>query len=149
MMIRLNNTKYDELPILSNMSQQKHISTHLNSKPLKEFQKEFLLDTIIYLSIVNIDNIIMGYVILSTEEKSVQLKRIVIDEKHLGIGQEVLREVEQYCLKKLDTNSLWLDVYADNSRAMYVYKKLRYERFKKGIENAREVLFYRKTIVKG
>jgi len=32
---------------------------------------------------------------------------------------------------------------------MYVYKKLRYERFKKGIENAREVLFYRKTIVKG
>jgi hypothetical protein len=95
-----------ELDTSYTMSTQKHIGSNLNSKSLKQFQKEFLADAIVYLNIVHNNDALMGYVALNIEEISVQLKRIVIDEKYLGIGQDELREVEQYCLENLDIDRL-------------------------------------------
>jgi len=76
----------------------------------------------------------------------VQFKRIVIDEQHLGSGKKVLELVEQYCIKKLDKHTLWLDVYADNHRAIALYEKSEFIRYNDGIENGREVRFYRKLL---
>ena len=74
-----------------------------------------------------------------------QLKRIVIDEKHLGIGKEVFVLVEEYCLK-MKVNCLSLDVYSDNLRAISLYEKLGYVRCAKGVENGREIWFYEKAL---
>lgn len=126
------------------MSQQKHISTFLNPKSLKQFQNEFLNDNNVYLNVLNLKGILVGYVILVIDENSVQLKRIVIAENYLGIGQKVLREVEQYCVEKFDLNTLWLDVYANNDRAIKAYENAGYVRYDSGVEKGKEVLFYRK-----
>lgn len=126
------------------MSQQKHISTFLNPKSLKQFQNEFLNDNNVYLNVLNLKGILVGYVILVIDENSVQLKRIVIAENYLGIGQKVLREVEQYCVEKFDLNTLWLDVYANNDRAIKAYENVGYVQYDSGVEKGKEVLFYRK-----
>jgi len=142
----LKQTHFDELVILENLSKQKHIGKNLNPKSLKKFQEEFAQKEIIFLNIMTTSKEIAGYLILKKEPSSVQLKRIVIDEKHLGIGKEALGLFEAYCLKHFNATMLWLDVYADNTRAIRLYEKSGYVRYNVGMENHREVWFYRKDL---
>ncbi len=128
------------------MSIQKHIGENLNPKSLKEFQNEFKGDNTIFLSVMSDENI-AGYIILVFETQAVQLKRIVIDEKYLGIGFKALALLDNYCQETVDKNELWLDVYADNKRAISLYEKSGYSRYSEGVENCREVWFYRKKLI--
>jgi len=141
----LNKSIKEELYTFFHLSQQKHIGQNLNPKTLEQFQSEFETKNIIFLSVMSNDKVV-GYVILVDEEKIVQLKRIVIDEQHLGSGKKVLELVEQYCIKKLEKHTLWLDVYADNHRAIALYERSEFIRYNDGIENGREVWFYRKLL---
>jgi len=93
------------------------------------------------------DEPIVGYIILVIETEAVQLKRIVIDEKYLGIGFKALALLDNYCQKIIKKNELWLDVYADNKRAISLYEKSGYIRYSEGVENCREVWFYRKKLI--
>jgi len=143
----LKRTNHKDLQTFFHLSQQKHIAQNLNPKTLEQFQREFETKNIIFLSMMSNDKVI-GYVILVDEAKTnqVQLKRIVIDQQHLGSGKKVLKLVEQYCIKKLEKHMLWLDVYADNHRAITLYEKSEFIRYNDGIENGREVWFYRKLL---
>jgi ribosomal protein S18 acetylase RimI-like enzyme len=40
----------------------------------------------------------------------------------------------------------WLDVYANNTRAIHLYEKLKFVRYNHGMENEREVFFYEKKL---
>jgi len=143
----LKKATKEELKIFFHLSQQKHIAQNLNPKTLEQFQHEFETKNIIFLSVMSNDKVV-GYVILVDEVKTnqAQLKRIVIDEQHLGSGKNVLELVEQYCVKKLEKHTLWLDVYADNHRAIALYERSEFIRYNDGIENGREVWFYRKSL---
>jgi ribosomal protein S18 acetylase RimI-like enzyme len=143
----LNKAKEYDLETFYTMSLQKHIGENLNFKSLTQFQNEFKDEATIFLCAMHEESI-AGYIILAEEAEAVQLKRIVIDEKHLGVGAEVMLLVEEYCLMRLGKDSIWLDVYADNARAVHLYEKLGYVRYNEGIENHRKVWFYRKTIGK-
>jgi len=143
--MHLNKSTKEELNTFFHLSQQKHIGQNLNPKTLEQFQHEFEMKSIIFLSVMSDDKVI-GYVILVDEEKTAQLKRIVIDEQYLGSGKNALELVEQYCVKELEKHTLWLDVYADNHRAISLYEKLKFIRYNDGIENGREVWFYRKSL---
>ena len=68
----------------------------------------------------------------------------MIDEKYLGIGTEVMKELEFYVFEHYGVHEIWLDVYADNRRAIGLYEKLGYVRYNIGVENHREVWFYKK-----
>ncbi len=48
--------------------------------------------------------------------------------------------------KKLNKNYIWLDVYADNKRAIKLYEKSEFRCYDRGIENGREVCFFKKYI---
>ena len=146
-LLALADSKEKDLEYFYTISLQRHIGKNLNVKSVEEFKNEFREERTIFLSIIN-DEKIIGYIILINEIDAVQLKRIVIDENHLGIGQEVLRLLEKYCLKTFNTSRLWLDVYADNLRAINAYKKVGYTQFKKGRENSREVVFYKLDLMK-
>lgn len=95
---------------------------------------------------INREGILAGYLLLSLEkEEQLQLKRIVIDQEHLGIGLSVLHKVEAYA-KKLNKNYIWLDVYADNKRAIKLYEKAEFRCYDRSIENGREVWFFDKYL---
>jgi len=87
--MHLNKSTKEELNTFFHLSQQKHIGKNLNPKTLEQFQSEFETENITFLSAMSDDKVI-GYVILVDEEKIAQLKRIVIDEQHLGSGKKYL-----------------------------------------------------------
>ena len=144
-MLTLDKAKDKELIDFYKMSKQQHIGTALNEKSLKQFQDEFHAENLVYMSIYK-DGILAGYLLLSLEkEEKLHLKRIVIDQEHLGIGLSVLHKVEAYA-KKLNKNYIWLDVYADNKRAIKLYEKAEYRCYDRGIENGCEVWFFEKDM---
>lgn len=145
-MCLLKKTKHEELIHLKNLSTQKYIGKNLNPKSLQKFKDEFTQKEITFLNIISNTHEIAGYIILKQTETSVQLKRIVLDEKYLGIGTEVMQELEVYVLEHYGVHEIWLDVYADNKRAIGLYEKLGYVRYNIGVENYREVWFYKKDL---
>ena len=144
--MHLKKAKEDDLKTFYTISFQKHIGKNLNTKSLEQFENEYKDEATTFLSVMRGESI-AGYIILVEETETVQLKRIVIDENHLGLGSEVMLLVEEYCLRRLGKDRLWLDVYTDNARAVHLYEKLGYVRDNEGMENHREVLFYRKNII--
>jgi RimJ/RimL family protein N-acetyltransferase len=144
--LRLKKTKREELTELCKISVQKHAVNNLNPKSLEQFQNEFTDKSTIWLSVMSNDKVV-GYAILVDKYKSskIQLKRIVLEEGSLGNGKRVLELIEKYCLQELDKYTLWLDVYANNTRAIHLYEKLKFVRYSHGMENEREVFFMRKN----
>ena len=66
-----------------------------------------------------------------------------------GIRQKTLLVLESYCIIKLNINHIWLDVYQNNLKAIYVYEKLGYIKFQENIQNLKTVLFYEKNLTTG
>jgi len=68
---------------------------------------------------------IVGYIILSglnDENKSIEFRRIVIDEKGKGYGRLTIQKIKNYCFRSLKCHRLWLDVLGSNLRARNLYK---------------------------
>ena len=144
-MCLLKKTKHEELIHLKNLSTQKYIGKNLNPKSLQKFKDEFTQKEITFLNIISNTHEIAGYIILKHTDVSVQLKRIIIDEKYLGIGTEVMQKFELYVREHYELHEICLDVYADNKRAIKLYEKSGSVRYNEGIENHRKVWFYRKS----
>ena len=71
------------------------------------------------------DNKVIGYIILiglSNPDKSIELKRIVIEEKNEGFGKEALQLIKKIAFENLDAHRLWLEVMEHNDRAVKLYK---------------------------
>lgn len=71
------------------------------------------------------NNITIGFVILAglqNNNRSIEFRRIVINQKGRGFGRMAIKELKQYCFKKLNCHRLWLDVFETNKRARYLYQ---------------------------
>lgn len=147
-MIILKETNERELSTLSRMERQPHARNFLDATSLAGHQKNFSNPDIIYLSIVKEDGAVAGYIILGIEKRpdSVEFRRVVIDKHQIGIGQTVIKKMESYCKTKLYAKRICLDVYEDNAKAIYVYEKLGYRRFKTEKRGERLLHFYDKKV---
>lgn len=68
----------------------------------------------------------LGFVILAgltSESRSIEFMRIVVQEKGQGYGRETVRAVERYAFDTLSAHRLWLDVKAHDTRARALYEK--------------------------
>jgi RimJ/RimL family protein N-acetyltransferase len=68
-----------------------------------------------------------GYVILrglTSINRCLELKRIVMAKPGHGLGRQVLRALMDKSFGELSAHRLWLDVYDDNYRARHVYSSL-------------------------
>ncbi len=97
----------------------------------KEKHIELLKDkNCLHLSIVRKDSDkLVGYMILfglSAKNKSLEIRRITINEKGFGYGREALKLIKQLCFEDLKYHRLWLDVYDDNIRAIGLYESERF-----------------------
>ena len=59
---------------------------------------------------------------IAGHDKSLELRRITVNQKGLGFGRESLQLLKKLCFRKLNCHRLWLDVYDDNTRAIKFYE---------------------------
>ena len=98
-----------------------------------------------HLSIFDKDDKLIGFIILiNTQNRNVELKRIVIDDKQKGYGLASLEWVKRYVFETLNAERLWLDVYAFNVRAQHVYKKAGFtiDEIKKDTHSQKTKIFF-------
>lgn len=68
---------------------------------------------------------IIGYILLDgvkSEHETIELTRIVINEKEKGYGRQSLRLIKKLCFEKLGCHRLWMDMFDYNSRAIKLYE---------------------------
>lgn len=95
------NTQEEHLNLLKNAN-----CLHLSIKHIK---KENLIGHVILFDIKNPNQII-------------EFRRIVINQKGSGYGNEAIELIKQLCFNELNVNKIWLDVYSDNLHAIKLYE---------------------------
>lgn len=147
-MIYIRDMNIAELEEAAKMGKQDHVIGFLNKKSFATHKTEFESDDHFYLSILNKVDSLLGYVIVRKEKEAdvLQLKRILIDEKYLGIGQQAITLVENYCIENFSCKRIWLDVYESNTKAIHIYKKLGYLKIKEELQKFRWVQYYEKWL---
>jgi ribosomal protein S18 acetylase RimI-like enzyme len=127
-MIELQESTREDLKLFFNWEYLDGIREFICPYSLERHKEEFDKDEIIYLSI-NYNSNLVGFVLLKLEDdkKSVEFRRIVIVERGKGIGQQVLDEIESYCLNKLKRSRIWLDVFSFNKIGIHIYEKQGYQ----------------------
>ncbi len=145
-MIKLRPSLEEELAQFVAMEQQLHAIQFINATDLQTHLENFKNQNIVYLSIVDASDQLMGYFILvvSPNSKEVEFHRILIDYNQRGIGQIAISEMEHYCREEFDCKRIWLDVYEDNVIGKHIYEKLGYSYFNETLINERKLLFYEK-----
>ena len=72
----------------------------------------------------------VGYIILrglSSEHRSIELKRIVMQFPGHGHGKQALQLVMKHVFEELKAHRLWLDVFESNHRAQHVYRSVGFQ----------------------
>lgn len=147
-MVLLRQTTRDELEIFDAIDRQSHAIRFITQIGVKAHQDFFDDPNITYLTIVNEEGELSGYIVLvlESDNQSVELRRISIDQNKRGVGQAALMQVESFSEKKFGVKRIWLDVYEDNAIGRHIYEKLSFEQFKTEMTEGRRLLFYEKFI---
>ncbi|MCG9761417.1 MULTISPECIES: GNAT family N-acetyltransferase [Pseudoalteromonas] len=129
-MLRLSVSESVHLSKFVTMESTADNSQFIISNSLSTHQSQFVDTDLRYLTIHSGSEIV-GFIILAIDpdRKSVEFRRIVVAKKGLGIGQEAIKQMEKYVLEELRITRIWLDVFADNTRAQHIYQKLGYQQF--------------------
>ena len=81
---------------------------------------------IAHLTVLSVpDSEILGYIILvglENSDRSIEFKRIVINNKGVGLGRASVRLVKKFAFKNLGAHRLWLEVMEHNHRALELYE---------------------------
>jgi len=96
------------------------------------------------------DNIVpVGYSILekdSPDELSLEFVRLVISDeyKNRGYGVLAFENIWELAFDKLKYSRIWHDVFIENEKAINLYEKLGYKKFKTSIDltSGRDLIFY-------
>lgn len=146
-MITIRESHIEELSTFVNMESSDDTIEFIIPYTLEEHQAKFKASDIVYLSIMNNEQL-AGFIILALDPDgiSVEFRRIVVSAKGNGIGQAAIKAMEAYCQPTLQRNRIWLDVFEFNERGRHVYEKLSYTQFKEGDHKGQPLLFYEKTI---
>ncbi len=66
----------------------------------------------------------VGFFIINLVDRkhhSMEVRRLVIDDKGKGSGQEMINWVLSWCFDELNFRRIWFDVFCDNKRAIRLY----------------------------
>jgi RimJ/RimL family protein N-acetyltransferase len=65
---------------------------------------------------------------LTSEHRSIELKRVVVKNPGQGLGKQILRELLDKIFHEFKAHRVWLDVFETNLRAQRVYESLGFQR---------------------
>ena len=147
-MIHLRPCAREELGVLDDMDRQEHARQFVIQTGLEVHQQQFDHPGVTYLVIENDEGECCGYFILVLEAdgRSVEFRRILVDEHRRGIGQSAIVEMENYCRREYEAGRIWLDVFEDNQLGIHIYEKLGYERFSADSHEGRRLFLYEKDL---
>ena len=119
-----------ELSNFMALEQHEDAAEFVTQNSLKEHLKAFFDPSITYLTIVA-DDKPAGFMLLKhdVDQISIELRRFVVDGKERGVGQQAMGLLEAYVSEEFDCKRIWLDVFTNNARAIYLYQKLGYRQF--------------------
>jgi diamine N-acetyltransferase len=114
---------------------------------LDRHQAEFAKPEVVYKSIWRSGQHI-GFLILvlDSDARSIELRRIVVTEPGCGYGKKVVRMVDEICRDELGRVRVWLDVFDTNERARHVYEQCGYNKFARTEHKGRNLLLYEKAV---
>jgi len=146
-MVVLRLSSRSELDIFDDIDRQIHASNFITQIGLKAHQDLFDEPNITYLSIENSEGELAGYfvLVLESDSKSLEFRRISVDQEKRGVGQEAIKEMESFSKRKFGIQRIWLDVYEDNAVGRHIYEKMGYIQFKAELREGRKLLFYEKA----
>ncbi len=143
--VTLRESEEREIPRFCEMDQQVHAKDFIIATTLETHRQNFAAENIVYLSILEGGDVLAGYFILVREPgNSVEFRRILVGQGFLGIGQEAIGIMEQFCWSELGARRIWLDVFEDNARGMHIYEKLGYRYFSSDGFDGRKLFYYEK-----
>jgi len=121
--IILANTIPSELVALTEFEQ---LSEFIGKNSFEEHFKLFNDPDCLHLTVKHVvDNRLIGYIILNgvqNKNKSLEFRRIFINEEGKGFGRETIKLVKKICFDNLKFHRLWLDVHIDNIKAIQLYE---------------------------
>ena len=136
---------------LSNfMALEQHVDAapFVTQNSLKEHLRAFFDPNITYLTIEAEDKP-AGFMLLGhdADQMSIELRRFVVDSKERGVGQQAMKLLEAYVRDEISRSRIWLDVFTNNPRAIYIYQKLGYSQFGTDLyHDGRELLLFEKML---
>lgn len=116
-------TTSEDLDVILAIETSPQNAPYIGQWERKRHQEAIANPNLAHLKIV-LDNKIIGYVILvgiTNPDRSIQLKRIVVQQKGHGFGRETVRLVKEMVFHKFQAHRLWLDVMIHNARAYNLY----------------------------
>ena len=139
--------RLDELAALTAHECDTEVADYILPTALTQHRRQFARDDMVYLTIERVGRA-CGYFILVLESdgRSVEFRRIVVFERGAGIGQAAIARMENYCRERLGRARVWLDVFDDNARGRHVYAKLGYRHFHRQACGERWLDFYHKEL---
>jgi len=137
----------NELELFQSYEKEKDTKDYIIPYTLEKHIEEFNKPNIVYKTILNKDKII-GFIILNLEEdkKSVEFRRIVINEKGKGFGMMAIKFLDYIVKEEFMRNRIWLDVYENNKRGIHIYEKCGYNYFKSVKYQDKEMKLYEKIL---
>lgn len=103
---------HENVPFIFPNSKEEHLNLMANKD-------------IAHLVLKSENNKLLGFVILAgleNENRSIEFRRIVINQKGKGFGRMTIKKIKKYCFEKLNCHRLWLDVLETNERARHLYE---------------------------
>ena len=145
--MQLREARRGELGDFVDMERQADTAGFILPAALAEHQAAFDRDEIVYLSII-VDGVLAGFVLLALDDDagSIELRRIVVRDKNRGIGQQAIRQLDDWCRVRAGIRRIWLDVFEFNARGRHVYEKLGYRQFETGQVDGKTLCLYEKVL---
>jgi len=142
----VRDTQREELDRICDM-EQGEARNFVIPYPLHRHQLEFTRPDVVYKSIWRSGQHI-GFLILvlDSDARSVEFRRIIVTEPGHGYGKRVVSMVDEICRDELGRVRVWLDVFETNERARYVYEQCGYRRFGKSEHEGRTLFLYEKAV---
>lgn len=119
--------KEEDITIIMEMENHKDNKDFVWKGTYKDHLAEIKDDSFLLFVIKNKeDNSIIGFALNKLDFKSniFELRRIVISEKGMGYGKEVMNALIKYAFEERNMNRLWLDVYPDNVIGIKLYESI-------------------------
>lgn len=124
--IRIRNTQESDLDFVIHSERDPYNSQFVNQWTKEEHKNSLFQEDILHVIVEDTAaDRPVGYGIiagLTSLDRSIELKRIVIVEKGKGFGRETLKAVKKIAFDQLHAHRLWLDVRYKNHRAQNLYK---------------------------